>query len=67
MIKDLLNSVNLKGSLPSSVKVFTDQSYVSEEKALADLINDTDCIEGNVVVFDRGLQSRDTFDKFTKK
>ena len=59
-------SVNLKGSLPSSVKVFTDQSYVSEEKALADLINDTDSIEGNIVVFDRGLQSRDTFDKFTK-
>ncbi|CAN5659465.1 hypothetical protein BH10BAC2_BH10BAC2_01570 [soil metagenome] len=59
-------TVNLKGSIPSSVKVFTDQSYVSEELALAELINETSCIEGNVVVFDRGLQSRNSFDKFTE-
>lgn len=59
-------SVNLKGSFPSSVKVFTDQSYVSEELALAELINDTDCIQDNIVVFDRGLQSRKSFDKFTE-
>ena len=58
-------SVNLKGSIPSSVKIFTDQSYMSEEPALSELINDSDCIEGNVVVFDRGLQSRNTFDRIT--
>ena len=58
-------SVNLKGSIPSSVKIFTDQSYVSDELAMAELIDDSDCIEGNVVVFDRGLQSRNSFDKFT--
>ena len=60
-------SVNLKGSIPSSVKIFTDQSYVSDELAMAELINDADCIEGNVVVFDRGLQSRNSFDKFSAK
>jgi hypothetical protein len=58
-------SVNLKGSIPSSVKVFTAQSYVSEELALTEDINDTDCIKDDVVVFDRGLQSRNSFDKFT--
>ncbi|MBN8789493.1 MAG: IS4 family transposase [Terrimonas sp.] len=58
-------SVNLKGSIPSSVKVFTAQSYVSEELALTEVINDTDCIKNDVVVFDRGLQSRNSFDKFT--
>src|SRR5882672_4929069 len=58
-------SVNLKGSLPSTVKVFTDQSYVNEDVALLELINEADCIEGNVVVFDRGIQSRHSFDKFT--
>lgn len=58
-------SINLKGSLPSSLKVFVDQSYVSEDLALADIINDTDIGEGNVVVFDRGLQSRKAFDEFT--
>lgn len=60
-------SINLKGSIPSSVKIFTDQSYVSDELAMAELINDADCIEGNVVVFDRGLQSRNSFDKFSAK
>jgi hypothetical protein len=58
-------SVNLKGSIPSSVKVFTAQSYVSEELALTEVINDADCIKNDVVVFDRGLQSRNSFDKFT--
>ncbi|MFI5423084.1 MAG: IS4 family transposase [Nitrososphaerales archaeon] len=58
-------SVNLKGSIPSSVKVHTEQSYISEELALAELINGADCIAHSVVVFDRGLQSRNSFDKFT--
>ncbi|MES1182138.1 MAG: IS4 family transposase, partial [Flavobacterium sp.] len=58
-------SVNLKGSLPSTVKVFTDQSYVSEDLALSELINGADCMEGNVVVFDRGIQSRSSFESFT--
>jgi len=59
-------SVNLKGSLPSSVKVFVDQAYISEELALAEVINDTNCIQGNIVLFDRGLQSRNSFDRFTE-
>lgn len=59
-------SVNIKGSLPSSVKVFTNQSYVSEDLALSDLINNAEELEGNIVVFDRGLQSRESFDKFTQ-
>ena len=59
-------SVNLKGSLPSSVKVFTEQSFVSEELALSELIDQTGCITEDIVVFDRGLQSRKSFDKFTQ-
>lgn len=60
-------AVNLKGSIPSSVKVLTEQRYASDEHALAELINDSDCIEGDVVVFDRGIRSRPSFDKFTNK
>ena len=58
-------SVNLKGSIPSSVKMFTNQSYVNEGLALTELINDSSCIENNIVVFDRGIQSRKSFDTFT--
>jgi Transposase DDE domain len=58
-------SVGLKGSLPCCVKIFKDQSYVSEELALADLLDVADAMEDNIVVFDRGLQSRGSFDKMT--
>jgi hypothetical protein len=57
-------SINLKGSLPSVAKAFTGQSYASEDKALTELIEDTNG-QGNTVVFDRGLQCRASFDSFT--
>ena len=60
-------SINLKGSIPSSVKVFTTQRYISEDVALTELINDNSSVEGNVVVFDRGIQSRSSFESFTDK
>lgn len=43
----------------------TDQSHVNEDVALSELINEADCIQGNVVVFDRGIQSRRSFESFT--
>jgi len=58
-------SVNLKGSIPSSVKVFTAQSYNCDEPALTELINESDNQERGVVVFDRGLKARSAYDKFT--
>jgi hypothetical protein len=64
--KQIKYSINLKGSLPSSVKTFTDQSFLSEDIALSELINQTSCITDNIVVFDRGLQSRKSFDKLTQ-
>jgi Transposase DDE domain len=58
-------SVNLKGSLPASVKIFTAQQYLSEDVALPDLIDASSHLEGNIVVFDRGIKSRKAFEKFT--
>ena len=65
--KHVKYSVNLKGSLPCNVKVYTDQSYVSEDLALGNLIDTTVECQGSIVVFDRGLQSRKAFDKFSNK
>jgi hypothetical protein len=58
-------SVTLKGSIPASVKIFTDQRYLSEDVALSELINDSHDLQGNIVVFDRGIKSRQSFEKFT--
>lgn len=57
-------SVSLKGSIPSAIKVFTGQSYASDDNALAELINDNDSFKNEIVVFDRGVRSRANFDKF---
>jgi hypothetical protein len=48
-------SIGLKGSLPSSVKVFLDQVYVREDLALSEVANDDESLIDNIVVFDRGL------------
>ena len=58
-------SVVMKGSLPMYVKAFTEQTYASEEMALAEVINDADGLQKGTIVFDRGLKSRDSFDRFT--
>ncbi|MGJ7030811.1 IS4 family transposase [Niabella hirudinis] len=58
-------SINLKGSLPSAIKIYTDKKYASENLALSEVIECDDSLQGNIVVFDRGLQARDSFDKFT--
>jgi hypothetical protein len=60
-------SISLKGSLPQLAKVYTQQAYVNEDRALAEVINERSELVGEVVVFDRGMQSRTTFDKFTKE
>lgn len=65
--KHVKYSVNLKGSLPCNIKVYTEQSFVSEDFALTDLIETTNASEGAIVVFDRGLQSRKSFDNFSNK
>ena len=58
-------SVVMKGSLPMNAKAFTEQTYASEDIALAEAINTTDGLQKGTIVFDRGLQSRDSFDRFT--
>jgi hypothetical protein len=65
--KHVKYSVNLKGSLPCNVKIYTEQSYVSEDLALEDLIDSTVQLQDSIVVFDRGLQSRKAFDNFNVK
>lgn len=63
--KQVKYSINLKGSLPCHVKVFTEKSLISEDLALGQLIESSIGLEESVVVFDRGLQSRKVFDKFS--
>jgi hypothetical protein len=63
--RHLKYSMAVQGSLPASVRVYTKAAYISEDLALSELLNEASCLSEGVLVFDRGLQSRDAFDRFT--
>lgn len=60
-------TVGLKNSLPSDVRFFKEQSEISEEIALREAILGSKHTKDSIVVFDRGLQKRKTFSRFTKE
>jgi hypothetical protein len=53
-------------NVPIHSKIFTEQSFVSEDFALKELINECPLSADNILVFDRGVQARATFDEFNK-
>ncbi|RRN06280.1 IS4 family transposase [Bibersteinia trehalosi] len=67
------SSNNVKGikysiafsSVPIKSKLFLLPQYSSEDVALKELINDCNPSKGQVLLFDIGIQSRQTFDDFT--
>lgn len=54
-------------NVPVYSKIFTEQRFVSEDFALKELINECPLNSGNILVFDRGIQARSTFDEFSVK
>jgi hypothetical protein len=49
------------------VRYFADQAHLSEEKALSETIQSQTHKENEIVVFDRGIQSRKTFQGFDQQ
>ena len=58
-------SMIMKGSLPCGVKVFSTQTYLSEDIALVEAVLDNTHSDNSIVVIDRGVSSRRGMDKFT--
>ena len=58
-------TVALNNNLPSDVKIFKEQKELSENIALKKAILSAELAENTIVVFDRGLQNRETLCKFT--
>ncbi|MFN0031208.1 MAG: IS4 family transposase [Flavobacteriales bacterium] len=65
--KHLKYSVAMKGILPCSIKTYNTSEMVNEDKALYGLIEESELENDSIVVFDRGVQSRDVFDKLSGK
>lgn len=60
-------TVALNNNLPSDVKIFKKQKEVNENVTLKEAILSAELAENTIVVFDRGLQNRETLCKFTDK
>lgn len=60
-------TVGLKNSFPSEVRFFKKQKEISEEIALKKTIFGSKYTKNSIVVFDRGLQSRKTFEEFSNR
>lgn len=54
-------------NVPLHSKIFTEQISLSEDFALKDLINECPLSPDNILVFDRGLQARATFEEFSNQ
>lgn len=53
-------------NIPIHSKIFTEQSFVSEDFALKELVKECPLSADNILVFDRGLQARATFEEFNE-
>nr|WP_315258551.1 IS4 family transposase [uncultured Flavobacterium sp.] len=53
-------------NIPVHSKIFTEQSFVSEDFALKELIKECPLSTDNILVFDRGVQARATFEELNK-
>ena len=60
-------TVGLKRSIPSSVRLCTDQSEVSEDIALAKAINEAKIEKEDILLFDRGISKAETFKKLDQE
>jgi len=58
-------TIGFDGLIPTKAKVFNEQTYLSEEVALKEIIEEYDFKANDLAVFDRGLNKRTTFDQFT--
>ncbi|WP_269235203.1 hypothetical protein [Flavobacterium flavigenum] len=53
-------------NIPVHSKIFTEQPFVSEDFALKELIKECSLSVDNILVFDRGIQARATFEEFNE-
>jgi hypothetical protein len=63
--KQLKFTMGMHGSLPSHLQLFSNQTALAEDVALKDAIVKDTKNRNQVVVFDRGLKRKDSFEEFS--
>ena len=65
--KQIKFSIGFDGMLPRSAKLFSGKEHASEERTLAELVLEVTHAPTDIVVFDRGVQKRESFCKISSK
>jgi hypothetical protein len=65
--RQLKFTIGFDGLTVSDCKLYTEQSYLAEDKALGESIEKSSISDKEVVVFDRGLKKRKTFRFFSEQ
>lgn len=60
-------SVGLSGDIPVQASTFTEQAYLSEDLALGEVVLQAGKKKETVLVFDRGIAKRSTYDELTQE
>ena len=63
--KQLKFTMGMHGDLPSYLQVFSNQTELAEDVALGEVIKKDTKNRNQVVVFDRGLKKKNTFEEFS--
>lgn len=65
--KQIKFTIGMKGSLPCHVNIYTDQKALSEDKTIPPTIINFEGKNDGVLVFDRGVSSRKSFQLFSNE
>lgn len=65
--KQLKFTIGLKEELPADMHLYTDKSYLSEDKAIGEAIQKSRHTAKSILVFDRGVTARKTFEKLCEE
>lgn len=64
--KQIKFSIGFDGLMPRSGQIFTEQQHLSEDITLRKAILDSTVAKDEIVVFDRGVQKRSTYEEFSQ-
>jgi len=65
--KQLKYTIGLKNGFPEKINLYCHKTYNSEDRALGETILETKIRKNSMILFDRGLKTRRTFDTLTEK
>lgn len=65
--KQIKYTIGIKNGFPEKINLYHHKTYNSENRAMGEAILETKIRKNSIILFDRGLRSREVFEKLTEK